>query len=81
MKTANDKSQKHNSFCNNVLKKASVLEVKADNLRQSIADLADDMSFSDEENVFDEDDTKLIVNKGIDSATFGGINKTSHDFV
>ena len=45
-------------------------------MKQSIHEFANDLSFSDEENVFDEGDTKLYVNKEKLSKVFGGINKS-----
>ena len=44
-------------------------------------ELANDLSFSDEENVVDEFDTKLIVNHGKETKAFAGINKSKCDFV
>ena len=58
-----------------------MLEKNKDDLRRSIHEYANDLSFSDEENFADDFDPKPIVNQGKKSNSFGGINKSHHDFV
>jgi hypothetical protein len=43
--------------------------------------LAEDLSFSDEENVFENGDPKAIANMSLSSAFFAGISESSSNFL